>query len=356
MFIPADASFDSRVCVQMEWFRVAQRAVQLYDVNHARKAGHAYQQHQMNLEDWRINMESVAVLQPIADWTQLMQGTKYPTLPLVLPTVYGLIDGMAPETALTCSFQGAPSYDLEPSEMHKGVLEARTDMHTDWVSRWITNLPPETKRTYAIATLLHPCFKSYDFIDEYAFITSADKAWALRELRTEWATVWKTKPEAAAGPSSANAPVADAPADAPANAAGSADPPVDENGFPLSPMPAPAPAPAPAPVPAVQEPPQKKRKVSLGSLLGKVKKEKEQEKTPEMDEPDFDDPILDWWKVKALKWPALGKMVKQYFAAPASSAGVERVFSAAGKMHGDLQKSAKDSTLEHSLFAAFNTD
>ena len=42
--------------------------------------------------------------------------------------------------------------------------------------------------------------------------------------------------------------------------------------------------------------------------------------------------------------------------APASSAGVERVFSAAGKMHGDLQKSAKDSTLEHSLFAAFNTD
>ena len=58
-------------------------------------------------------------------------------------------------------------------------------------------------------------------------------------------------------------------------------------------------------------------------------------------------------------WPALAKMVKQYFAAPASSAGVERDFSAAGNsMHGDLQKSAKDSTrcLEHSLFAAFNTD
>ena len=29
---------------------------------------------------------------------------------------------------------------------------------------------------------------------------------------------------------------------------------------------------------------------------------------------------------------------------------------ASGKMHGDLQKSAKDTTLEHSLFAAFNTD
>ena len=66
--------------------------------------------------------------------------------------------------------------------------------------------------------------------------------------------------------------------------------------------------------------------------------------------------VLKWWKEKEHKWPALAKMVKQYFAAPASSAGVERVFSAAGKMHSDLQKSARDSTLEHSLFAAFNTE
>ena len=61
-------------------------------------------------------------------------------------------------------------------------------------------------------------------------------------------------------------------------------------------------------------------------------------------------------RVSHSTWPNLAKMVKQYFAAPASSAGVERVFSAAGKMHGDLQKSVKDTTLEHSLFAAFNTD
>ena len=55
--------------------------------------------------------------------------------------------------------------------------------------------------------------------------------------------------------------------------------------------------------------------------------------------------------MKEAKWPNLAKMVKQYFAAPASSAGVERVFSAAGKIHTDLQKSAKDTSLEHSLFA-----
>ena len=53
---------------------------------------------------------------------------------------------------------------------------------------------------------------------------------------------------------------------------------------------------------------------------------------------EFD--LLKWWKVKA---STLSKMVKQYLAAPASSgtAGVERVFSSAGKMHADLRKSMK---------------
>ena len=126
-------------------------------------------------------------------------------------------------------------------------------------------------------------------------------------------------------------------------------------------------APTPAPAESPAEPPTKKRKVSLGGLLGKVKKEKrDDEPRPEIDEleqyladseePDIEVDVLAWWKAKESKWPALAKMVKQHFAAPASSAGVERVFSAAGKMHSDLQKSARDSTLEHSLFAAFNTE
>ena len=74
---------------------------------------------------------------------------------------------------------------------------------------------------------------------------------------------------------------------------------------------------------------------------------------------DLELDVLAWWKAKETKWPALAKMVKQYFAAPASSAGVERVCSrprARCTACGDLQKSAKDTTLEHSLFAEFNTE
>ena len=105
--------------------------------------------------------------------------------------------------------------------------------------------------------------------------------------------------------------------------------------------------------------------MTLGALLGGKKTiaapapAERDELEQYLEEPEETDIVMDvlvWWKAKETKWPKLAKMVKQYFAAPASSAGVERVFSAAGKMHGDLQKSAKDSALEHTLFAAFNTE
>ena len=47
-------------------------------------------------------------------------------------------------------------------------------------------------------------------------------------------------------------------------------------------------------------------------------------------------------------------MAKQYLACPASSAGVERVFSAAGRMHSDMRKSMSNKS-SYSLFATFNT-
>ena len=47
---------------------------------------------------------------------------------------------------------------------------------------------------------------------------------------------------------------------------------------------------------------------------------------------------------------------KEIWALCARNSGLGQVFSTAGKMHSDLpKKSVKDSTLEHSLFAAFNT-
>ena len=46
----------------------------------------------------------------------------------------------------------------------------------------------------------------------------------------------------------------------------------------------------------------------------------------------------------------------QFLGRPATSAGVERMFSKAGKLHDDMKKGQQDDTLEHSLFAAANTE
>ncbi|KAL5505608.1 hypothetical protein EMCRGX_G007072 [Ephydatia muelleri] len=63
--------------------------------------------------------------------------------------------------------------------------------------------------------------------------------------------------------------------------------------------------------------------------------------------------ILMWWKTKST-WPKLQLMARQYLAVPATSAGVERLFSKASLAHGDLAKAMKEETLSFALFASYN--
>ncbi|KAL1514647.1 hypothetical protein AB1Y20_003739 [Prymnesium parvum] len=340
---------------QMEFFRIQQRAIQLYDVEHARKAGDVYRLHQLDLEDWLINVQAVAVLQPVADWTQHMQGTKsYATLPLILPTIYNLMESMTADANLVLAFQGERPYELQPDEMHAGVLAARTLMFQDFKCRWIDNLKDDAKRVYAISTLLHPCFKSYSFIEDLSFIPAADKRWALKELRTEWQFSWNIDSDKQVE-DEPNKEVVELDGEEASPTAGTA-----AQATPGEDM-----------APATSSPQliKKKGKVTLGGLLVKKKRaellpdeptrpqrDELEEYLNEEEEVDVDMDVLKWWRGQESRWPKLSKMVKQYFASPASSAGVERVFSAAGKMHDDLKKAAKDSTLQHSLFAATNAD
>jgi len=91
-------------------------------------------------------------------------------------------------------------------------------------------------------------------------------------------------------------------------------------------------------------------KVTLGGILKKctTTDDKAKPKVDELEEylamplEDTDIVLLDWWKKttstasqSSLRWPSSS----QYLAAPASTAGVERVFSAAGRMHNDLRTS-----------------
>lgn len=351
----------------MEFYRLEQRAVQLYDVRHSRKAGVAYRENQMGLKDWQVNEQACAIVQMVNDWVQLMEGTRsYPTMPLVLPTIYTLINELQPSASLKCCFAGEDPYQLQPHEIDKDVLSARDTLHSDLVSRFITNIDQTSKRQYAIAALLHPCFKEYTFPGA----SDEERRWALVELNTEWRHHWKNINKQANRPgtskdSEGNTIFEDratskerSPATRKSPAAKRKSPTrigdeilVDDA--------------AASPKPSIR----KKRSVSLASLMGNSMLRKSPDARaaePELDqlqqyfnEPSVKDLNIDvllYWRAKEHVWPDVARMVRQYFAAPASSAGVERVFSAAGRFHDDLRKAMKEGTLKHALFASVNTN
>ena len=64
---------------------------------------------------------------------------------------------------------------------------------------------------------------------------------------------------------------------------------------------------------------------------------------------------LDWWRGYSDTLPHLAKMARQFLALPASSAGPERLFHAAGRMHDDMKKRTLDTTPEHALNVYANT-
>lgn len=63
---------------------------------------------------------------------------------------------------------------------------------------------------------------------------------------------------------------------------------------------------------------------------------------------------LEWWRLHEFELPHLAKMARQFLAMPASSAGVERLFTAAGTMHDDFRKSTKEDTLSMQLEVKVN--
>ena len=63
--------------------------------------------------------------------------------------------------------------------------------------------------------------------------------------------------------------------------------------------------------------------------------------------------VIEWWRRHRSVFPNLSKMARQYLAMPATSAGVERLFSAGGLTFGDLAHAMKQETLGASLLAAY---
>ena len=241
------------------------------------------------------------------------------------------------------SQQWLPAAKIDPE-----VRAARELLHANLKKRFLDDLPEEQRTELDISTLLDPRFKTYSFLSGIGNLGIGDpadeKETAMSALSAAWAADWKLAPVAPdAAPAPARAP-APAPAPAPAaaittasaTAAGKKGASSSFFAIPLAPQPATTAAAKPA----------AEVRDDLDKYLA----------LPSETNMDLD--VLAWWKAKDCpeELPLLAKMARQYLGRPASSAGVERMFSKAGKLYDDAKKRQDDETLEAALFAAANTE
>jgi len=318
--------------------------VQLYDVQHGAEAAKndAYKDNRLQHNDWAINEQSVAVLAPSAQATKLLEGTKYVTISLVLPYIYRLIEASS-DGMLYLPWKPAGQQWLRALQIEPEVRAARKLLHDDLKKRWLVHLPTEQRELLDISTLLDPRFKEYAFPGLLNTDLKNEKEASIDALKGAWEMDWKPAAAPAPAPAPAGATVITT---AVATAAAKMGASSSFFSVPLAPITAHVPA---QPIPGA----------SSDDL------EKYLALPPET---DLDLDVLAWWKARDHALPAdpasgrpaglphLAKMARQFLGRPASSAGVERFFSMAGKLHSDLKKAQGDDTLEHSLFAAANAE
>jgi hypothetical protein len=64
--------------------------------------------------------------------------------------------------------------------------------------------------------------------------------------------------------------------------------------------------------------------------------------------------VKEWWLANAERFPNVERMARQYLGCPASSAAVERLFSAVGIAFSDKCKNTSAATLTDRMFARAN--
>ena len=63
---------------------------------------------------------------------------------------------------------------------------------------------------------------------------------------------------------------------------------------------------------------------------------------------------LQWWEVNAHRFPSVARMAQNHLGCPASTGGLERMFSALGRNHDDFRKKTLETTLETRMMVKHN--
>ena len=194
-------------------------------------------------------------------------------------------------------------------QLTPNTVQARKCFEKDVHDRFVANLPPEALKLMVIATLLDPRFKSFEFP------LHGGRQCALQTLRQEFTSKW----ERARGEQPVAKPAPQKTDDF-AALFGCAD--VASSSFVAA---------------------------SVAHSLSELEEYLEQPPAPNQTD------VLSYWREQT-QWPSLQRMARQDLCVPATSAGVERLFSRASLTYGDLRTCLSEENLSNILFAAYNYD
>ena len=172
--------------------RISSEALLLYDVRNP-GAAKGFVDNRFSMEDWAINNQTAAVLAPLAGASQYLEGKSYPTVNLVLPSMYGCIEHMEPSSAVRQPWDGKV---IRSSSLRPECQEAREEVHADLVRRWKTDIPEALKRYYMIATICDPRQKALRFPGLTSYERLCAREWFVSEYHALWGPAPQPAPAA----------------------------------------------------------------------------------------------------------------------------------------------------------------
>ncbi|KAK3269756.1 hypothetical protein CYMTET_21817 [Cymbomonas tetramitiformis] len=139
-------------------------AVQVYDIESAEKAANAvpnqdgsvYKDHKLVDIEWDVVRESVYLLTYAAQAVDILQGTKYPTISLVLPIIGRL-------AYLASEWTSLKHEGKNVQVLNEDVKKARKLLAGDIKRRHFSDLMDSKLEDFACATLLDPRHKNFKF-------------------------------------------------------------------------------------------------------------------------------------------------------------------------------------------------
>ena len=310
-----------------------------------KEPGEAWGKNKLTFLDYDHLEEGTACLSHAAKISQLMEGDEYPTSPLVIPMSYRLMQKSAASADVYFANRAADEGNVEEitpvmvkdADLQTKIREARASYHQRLVDRFDSDVALDVKQFWFISTILDPRFKKFEFAGN-DMLNASRRRDAFKWFVAAYDKNFKHK---AYNPADAPTPQEQA---TPTEARSSAVPHAKRRTVSSASIfeedsPGPTDA-SPAPEPKTQP---HEDEVKAYLALPQIPNKNEWSG-------------LEWWEENEKYFPNLAVMARQYLGCPATSATVERLFSAVGIFFSKKRRNTKAETLQNLTFAKMNVE